>query len=132
MRRRKKWQRNFAINTMEIDHYVNTSYPSFTQLKTGVSRNSRSRPFPRMKASNSRSRIMGMDFFIPFPFLKYGNGFFFIPFPFPNCGNGYSSYPGHSRIFYFTDRKQSGNWITVRETRLPFLQLPLHCSKKLY
>ena len=82
----------------------------------GVSGNSRSRPFPRMKASDSLSRIMGMDFFIPFPFPNFGNAFFsfpsrsrimgmgffhslpvpelwewifFIPFPFPNCGNGF-------------------------------------------
>ena len=83
---------------------------------SGVSGNSRSRPFPRMKASDSLSRIMGMDFFIPFPFPNFGNAFFsfpsrsrimgmvffhslpvpelwewifFIPFPFPNCGNGF-------------------------------------------
>ena len=40
---------------------------------SGVSGNSRSRPFPRMKTSDSLSRIMGMDFFIPFPFLNFGN-----------------------------------------------------------
>ena len=84
--------------------------------RPGVSGNSRSRPFPRMKASDSLSRIMGMDFFIPFPFPNFGNAFFsfpsrsrimgmgffhslpvpelwewifFIPFPFPNCGNGF-------------------------------------------
>ena len=77
----------------------------------GVSGNSRSRPFPRMKASDSLSRIMGMDFFIPFPFPNFGNAFFsfpsrsrimgmffFIPFPFPNCGNGFFSFPSRSRI----------------------------------
>ena len=80
-------------------------------LQAGVSGNSRSRPFPRMEASDSLSRIMGMDFFIPFPFPNFGNAFFsfpsrsrimgmvffhslpvpelwewifFIPFPFPN------------------------------------------------
>ena len=36
----------------------------------GVSGNSRSHPFPKMKASDSCSRIMGMDFVIPFPFTK--------------------------------------------------------------
>ena len=45
----------------------------------GVSGNSRSRPFPRMKASDSLSRIMGMDFFIPFPFPNFGNAFFSFP-----------------------------------------------------
>ena len=66
----------------------------------GVSGNSRSRSFPRMEASDSLSRILGIDFFIPFPFPNFGNGFFsfpsrsrilgmefFIPFPFPNFGN---------------------------------------------
>ena len=53
--------------------------------RAGVSGNSRSRPFPRMKASDSLSRIMGMDFFIPFPF--------------PNFGNAFCSFPSHSRIF---------------------------------
>ena len=89
---------------------------TLTLQATGVSGNSRSRPFPRMKASDSLSRIMGMDFFIPFPFPNFGNAFFsfpsrsrimgmgffhslpvpelwewifFIPFPFPNCGNGF-------------------------------------------
>ena len=63
---------------------------------------SRSREFLGMIASDSHSRIVGMDFFIPFPFPNYGNGFFsfpsrsrilgidfFIPFPFPNFGNGF-------------------------------------------
>ena len=58
-------------------------------LISGVSGNSRSRPFPRMKASDSLSWIMGMDFLSPFPFPNFGNAFFFIPFPFPNCGNGF-------------------------------------------
>ena len=63
----------------------------------GVPGNSRSRPFPRMKDSDSHSRIMGMDFFIPFPFPNCGNVFFhslpvlelwvwiiFIPFTLPH------------------------------------------------
>ena len=53
-------------------------------VTSGVSGNSRSRPFPRMKASDSHSRIMGMDFFIPFPF--------------PNFRNGFSSFSSRSRI----------------------------------
>ena len=40
---------------------------------------SRSRPFPGIIASDSRSRILGMDFFIPFPFPKFGNGLFQFP-----------------------------------------------------
>ena len=84
-----------------IYHYPNSSV-RFTPLTTpliwtGVSGNSSSRPFPRMKASDSRSRITGMDLLIPFPFPNHGNGIFsfpshfwivvmdfFIPFPFPN------------------------------------------------
>ena len=49
---------------------------------SGVSGNSRSRPFPRMKASDSLSRIMGMDFFSPFPFPNIRNAFFHsLPVP---------------------------------------------------
>ena len=72
---------------------------------------SRSREFLGMIASDSHSRIVGMDFFIPFPFPNCGNGFFsfpsrsrilgidfFIPFPFPNFGNGFFSFPSRSRI----------------------------------
>ena len=52
-----------------------------------MSGNSRSRPFPGMKASDSHSWIMGIDFFISFPFLNFENVFFPIPFPFPKSGN---------------------------------------------
>ena len=48
-------------------------------LAPGVSGNSRSRSFPRMEASDSLSRTLGMDFFIPFPFPNFGNGFFSFP-----------------------------------------------------
>ena len=121
-------------------------------LAAGVSGNSPSCPFPRMKASDSHSRIIGMDVFIPFPFPNFGDGFFsfpsrsrimgmdlFIPFPFPNFGNVcfhslpvpeiwecFFSFPSssrivgmdffHSRICYFTDGNQNGNWITMRDT----------------
>ena len=51
----------------------------------------------------SRSRIMGMLFFIPFPFPNCGNDFF-IPFPFPNL-------PFHEN--------RTGNWNTVRDSKLP-------------
>ena len=56
--------------------------------RPGVSGNSRSRPFPRMKASDSLSRIIGMDFFIPFPFPNFGNVFFSFPLSFLNFGIG--------------------------------------------
>ena len=41
--------------------------------KSGVSGNSRSRPFPGIPASDSRSRKLGMIFSFPFPFPKVGN-----------------------------------------------------------
>ena len=63
-----------------------------------------------MEASDSLSRTLGMDFFIPFPFPNFGNWIFsfpshsqnlgmdlFIPFPFPNFGNGLFQFPSHSR-----------------------------------
>ena len=54
----------------------------YAASEPGVSGTSRSRPFPRMKASDSLSRIMEMDFFIPFPFPNCGNGFFHsLPIP---------------------------------------------------
>ena len=85
---------------------------------------SRSWEFLGMIASDSHSRIVGMDFFhslpvpelwewiffIPFPFPNFGNRFFhslpipefwewffFIPFPFPNWGNGFFQFPSRSR-----------------------------------
>ena len=85
---------------------------------------SRSQVFLGMIASDSLSRTMGMDFFIPFPFPNFGNAFFsfpspsqimgmlffhslplpklwewifFIPFPFPNCGNRFFPFPSRSR-----------------------------------
>ena len=39
------------------------------EVLASVSENSRSRPFPKMKASDSRSRIMGMHFFVSFSFF---------------------------------------------------------------
>ena len=76
------------------------SFEKFHCLRTfgaGVSGNSRSRPLRRIKASDFRSRIMGMDLFIPFPFPNFGNGFF-IPFPFLNFGNGFFPFPSRFQI----------------------------------
>ena len=42
------------------------------------------------------SRIVGIDFFIPFPFPNFGN-VFFIPFPFLIFGNGFFPFPSRSR-----------------------------------
>ena len=49
------------------------------KLLTGVSGNSHSRPFPRMEASDSPSRTLGMDFFHSLPFPNFGNEFFSFP-----------------------------------------------------
>ena len=67
---------------------------------------SRSRSFPGITTSHSRSQHSGMKF--PFPFPKIGNGIFIpvpvpkswefnlsFPFPFPKFGNGFSH--SHSR-----------------------------------
>ena len=45
-------------------------------VDTGVSGNSRSRPFSGMRVSDSRSQSLGMSFSFPFPFPKVGNAFF--------------------------------------------------------
>ena len=86
---------NLCIMPSKLLLYI--FYKNVYALRSGVSRNSRSLPFPRMKASDSLSRIMGMDFFIPFPFPNFGNAFF-IPFPFLNHGNEFFSFPSRSRI----------------------------------
>ena len=67
---------------------------------------SRSRSFPGITTSHSRSQNSGMEFPFPFPFPKIGNEIFIpvpvpkswecnlsFPFPFPKFGNGLS----HSR-----------------------------------
>ena len=112
------------IQILNSDNFLAVNRPS-----PGVSGNSRSPPFPRMKASDSRSRIMGMDFFIPFPFPNFGIAFFsfpsrsrnvkmifhslpvpelwkwfFIHFQFPNCGNDFS-FTSRSQICHFTGIK---------------------------
>ena len=99
-------------------HIVNPIQCSFFP---GVSGNSRSRPFPRMKASDSLSRIMGMVFFIPFPF--------------PNCGNGFFSFPSRSRImgmvfFPFPSHSQELNYCERYQTSIFFSFL--NFSKQLY
>ena len=58
---------------------------------------SRSRPFPGIIASNSRSRILGKLFFIPFPFPNFGNAFFHS-LPVPEFWEWIFLFPSHSRI----------------------------------
>ena len=72
---------------------------------------SRSRVFLGMIASDSHSRIVGMDFFHSLPVPEFWEWIFFIPFPFPNFGNRFFHslpipefwewfflFPSHSRI----------------------------------
>ena len=65
----------------------------------GVSGNSRSRPFPGIPTSYSRSQKLGMIFSFPFPFPKVGNAIFHsrsqnlgmqFSIPVPVTGNGLS------------------------------------------
>ena len=138
------------IQILNSDNFLAVNRPS-----PGVSGNSRSPPFPRMKASDSRSRIMGMDFFIPFPFPNVGNAFFhslpvpevwewvfsfpsrsrisgmffFIPFPFPNYGNGFFSLPSRFRIVgmdFFHSLPVSELWEWIFLIPFPFPNLLFH------
>ena len=59
---------------------------------------SRSREFLGMIAPDSHSRIVGMEFFHSLPVPELWEWNFFIPFPFPNYGNGFFSFPSYSRI----------------------------------
>ena len=52
-------------------------------------------------------------FSFPFPDILENDSLWY---PFPNCGNGLFSFPSHSRICYFSDGNQNGNWITMRDT----------------
>merc|ERR1711994_1091871 len=57
---------------------------------------SRSRPFPGIIASDSRSRISGTFFFIPFPFPNFGNAFFHS-FPVPEFWEWNFQFPSRSQ-----------------------------------
>ena len=73
---------NLCIMPSKLLLYI--FYKNVYALRSGVSGNSRSLPFPRMKASDSLSRIMGMIFFHSLPVRKLWEWIFFIPFPFLN------------------------------------------------
>ena len=81
--------------------------------RSGVSGNPHSCPFPGMKASDSRSRTMGMIFSISFPLSNFRNAFF-IPFAFLNFGNVFFSFS--SPNCYFTDGNHNGNRNILRES----------------
>ena len=94
-------ENTITSNNYSSDLSLSTcSDPEKSKNTTWASRNSRSPPFPGMKVSDSRSRIIWLDFFIPFPFLMFWNVFFHsLPIPeiwkwifsilflFPNFGN---------------------------------------------
>ena len=88
--------------------------------EAGVIGNSHSRPFPRMKASDSLCRIMGMDFFIPFRFPNFGNVFF--------------SFPSRSQImgmfFHFLPVPELWEWIFFIPFPLPNLLFHRRESKR--
>ena len=98
-----------------------------------------------MEASDSRSRTLGMDFFIPFPFPNFGNAYFSFPsrsrimrivffqsLPVPKLWEWIFSFPSRSRIvgmdFFhslpvpefalFPGGNPNGNWNIVRDTSL--------------
>ena len=70
---------------------------------------SHSREFLGMIASDSHSRIVGMDFFHSLPFPELWEWIFFIPFP--------------SRICHFTNGNHNGNWNIVRDIRFLIISL---------
>ena len=122
------------------------SKPHECQSATGVSGNSRSRPFPRMKASDSLSRIMGMDFFIPFPFPYFGNAFFSFPsrsrivgmdfFHSPTVPDLWEwifliPFPFLNLLFHRRESKRELDYCK-RYQASNFFQLPLYFSKQLY
>ena len=99
-----------------------------TSCNAGVSGNSRSRPFPRMKASDSLSRIMGMDFFIPFPFPNFGNAFFHS-LPVPELWECFFSIPSRSRIVgmdFFHSLPVPELWEWIFLIPIPFPNLLFH------
>ena len=62
-----------------------------------MSETSRYYPYLGKKASDSRSRIMGINLFIPFPFSNFGNAFFHS-LPVPEFGIAFFSFPSRPRI----------------------------------
>ena len=107
------WGRNFFSRQIFSKYFFLCYHIIFFPFHS----HSRSRLFQRIIASDSCSRNVGMDFFIPFPFPNFGIAFysfpsrsqnlgidFFIPFPFPNLGSGLFPFPSRSRItemFFF-------------------------------
>ena len=113
-----------CLGQNSFSRHIFAKYFSFIVMLCFFHSRSRSREFLGMIASDSHSRIVGMDFFhsltvpelwgwiffIPSPFPNFGNRFFhslpipefwewffFIPFLFPNWGNGFFQFPSRSR-----------------------------------
>ena len=100
------WAENLSYATYFLNIFILSYYFVFS-----CHSRSRSRIFPRMKASDSLSRIVGMDFFIPFPFPNFGNRFFSLPsrsrimgmsffhsLPVPELWEWIFSFPSRSQI----------------------------------
>ena len=92
----KKYNHVYVIFASVSYHNSNEK----SNRESGVSGNSRSRPFSGIRASDSRSQSLGMSFSFSFPFPKVGNAFLIpvpvpkiwvcnIPFPFPLMGMDY-------------------------------------------
>ena len=58
-------------------------------------------------------------FFYSLPVPELWECFFFLSLYVSELWEWIFSFPSHSRICYFTDGNQNGNWITVRDTRPP-------------
>ena len=94
--RRNLWSRDENATFLSCLREGNPKKKMFWVSRPGVSGDSRSRPFPSMKASDSLSQIMGMDFFIPFPFPNFGN-VFFHSLPVPEFWEWIFSFPSRSQ-----------------------------------
>ena len=93
------WRPNAKLGSISWpDTPPPTQSPCKLQIQEIWSWNSWSHPFPEWKLLipvpkfwewilfipfHSRSWILGIDFFIPFPFLNSGNGIFLLPFLIP-------------------------------------------------
>merc|ERR1712012_848393 len=58
-------------------------------------------------------------FFHSLPVPELWEWIFFHSLPVPELWEWIFLFPSHSRICYFTDGNQNGNWITVTDTRPP-------------
>ena len=98
VRRRQRGSPVFPDSTIIAHHHnSNQHHHRHNQhFLAGVSGNSRSRSFPRMKASDSLPEFREWFFFIPFPFPNFGN-VFFHSLPVPEFWEWIFSFPSRSQ-----------------------------------